>query len=189
MSDQLHPDKWASPAGRICPSVQVPLGGKVMSSEERYTLEEAHKEFAKRTNGQVWKLLEKTDRTPAEDEEMEYAALASLYHWLRAGTQVHHQRGEWLIAHVCTVLGEAESAMKHANRCLELTEAYKNQMEDFDIAYAYEGMARANALSRNRDVAEKFLGMAQSAGEEISDAESKKIFMGDLNSGAWYGIN
>jgi tetratricopeptide (TPR) repeat protein len=159
-----------------------------MSATERYTLEEAQIEFAKRTNGQVWKLLEKTDRTPAEDEEMECAAFASLYHWLQAGTQVHHQRGEWLIAHVYTILGEAESALKHANRCLELTEAYKNQMEDFDIAYAYEGMARANALSGNREAAEKFLGLAESAGEEISDAESKKIFMGDLNSGAWHGI-
>jgi tetratricopeptide (TPR) repeat protein len=159
-----------------------------MSATERYTLEEAQIEFAKRTNGQVWKLLEKTDRTPAEDEEMECAAFASLYHWLQAGTQVHHQRGEWLIAHVYTILGEAESALKHANRCLELTEAYKNQMEDFDIAYAYEGMARANALSGNIEAAEKFLGLAESAGEEISDAESKKIFMGDLNSGAWHGI-
>jgi hypothetical protein len=61
-------------------------------------------------------------------------------------------------------------------------------MEDFDIAYAYEGMARANALSGNIEAAEKFLGLAESAGEEISDAESKKIFMGDLNSGAWHGI-
>ena len=145
-----------------------------MSAAERYTLEEAQKEFAKRTNGQVWKLLEKTDRTPAEEVEIECAAFASLYHWLQAGTGVHHQRGEWLIAHVYTILGEAESALKFANRCLELTEAYKNQMEDFDIAYAYEGMARANALSGNRQVAEKFLGMAKSAGEEISDAESKK---------------
>jgi tetratricopeptide (TPR) repeat protein len=160
-----------------------------MSAAERYTLEEAQKEFAKRTNGQVWKLLEKTDRTPAEEEEMECAAFASLYHWLQAGTGVHHQRGEWLIAHVYTILGEAESALKFANRCLELTEAYKNQMEDFDIAYAYEGMARANALSGNREAAEKFLGLAESAGEEISDAESKKIFTGDLNSGPWHGIN
>jgi tetratricopeptide (TPR) repeat protein len=160
-----------------------------MSAVERYTLEEAQIEFAKQTNGQVWKLLEKTDRSPADEEEMECAAFASLYHWLQAGTQVHHQRGEWLIAHVYTILGETESALKFANRCLELTEAYKNQMEDFDIAYAYEGMARAHALSGNREVAEKFLGMAQSAGEEISDAESKKIFVGDLNGGAWYGIN
>jgi tetratricopeptide (TPR) repeat protein len=160
-----------------------------MSSVERYTLEEAQKEFAKRTNGQVWKLLEKTDRTPPEDEEMEYAAFASLYHWLQAGTQVHHQRGEWLIAHVYTILGQAESAMKHANRCLELTEAHKNQMEDFDIAYAYEGMARANALSGNREVAKKYLELAESAGDEISNAESKNIFVSDLNSGPWHGIN
>lgn len=159
-----------------------------MNSEESYTFEQAHKEFAKRTNGRVWNLLGKTDRTPAEDEEMESAAFASLYHWRQVGTEVHHQRAEWLIARVYTVLGEAYPAVKHANRCLELTEAHKSEMEDFDFAYAYEGMARANALDGNRQVAENYLQMAESAGKEIADLESKKIFMSDLNTGDWYGI-
>lgn len=159
-----------------------------MTSEERYTLEEAHSEFAKRTNGLVWNLLAKNDRTPAENEKLEYAAFASLYHWLQVGTEVHHQRAEWLIAHVYTVLGEAYPAIKHANRCMQLTEEHKSQMEDFDIAYAHEGMARANALSGNREVAEKHLGLAESSGESISNEQSKKIFVGDLNSGDWYGV-
>lgn len=160
-----------------------------MSEDQpRYTLEEAHKEFAKLSNGQVWKLLEKTDRSPEENEEMEQAAFASLYHWSYAGTETHHQRGEWMIAHVYTVLGGAEPALKHARRCLELTEAHKDQMEDFDIAYAYEGMARANALSGNVETAKKYLELAKDAGEAIADEEDKAWFMGDIEGGEWYGL-
>jgi len=160
----------------------------VMSEVEKYTLEEAHKEFAKRTNGQVWKLLEKAERTDMEDEEMVLAAYACLYHWLDAGTEVNRQRGEWLIARVHTVLGEAAVALQHARRCLELTEAYRDLMKDFDIAYAYEGMARANALGGDRGLARRYLEMAEAAGAAIADAEDKEIYMGDLRAGAWYGI-
>lgn len=158
-----------------------------MSEEERYTLEEAHMEFAKRSNGQVWQLLGKSERTPAEDEEMELAALVSLYHWLHVGTAVHRQRGEWLIAHVYSVLGDAGPAVKHASRCLELTEEHKDQMEDFDIAYAYEGVARAHALAGDVEAAKRYLEMAKAAGEAIADSESKESFVADMQSGEWYG--
>lgn len=154
----------------------------------RYTLEEAHKEFARRANGQVWKLLEKADRTLAENEEMELAAFACLYHWMYAGKEVHHQRGEWLIARVYTVLGDTAHALKHANRCLLLTEQYPSHMQDFDMAYAYEGIARANALGGDRGIAARYLQMARAAGEAITNAEDKQIFMGDLQNGEWYGI-
>lgn len=159
-----------------------------MSEEQRYTLEEAHTEFAKQSNGQVWKLLEKTDRSHEEDEVMERAAFASLYHWTYAGTEIHHQRGEWMIAHVYTVLGEAGPALKHAQRCLELTEAHKDHMGDFDIAYAHEAMARANALAGEADSAKKHLELAKAAGEAIADEEDKAWFMGDLDGGEWYGL-
>lgn len=160
-----------------------------MSEEERYTLDEAHTEFAKRSNGQVWQLLGKSERTPDEDEQMEMAAFASLYHWLQVGTAVHRQRGEWLIAHIYSVLGDAGPAVKHANRCLALTEEHKDQMEDFDIAYAYEGVARANALAGDVEAAERYLEKAKAAGEAIADAESKEFFVGDLQGGEWYGVS
>jgi hypothetical protein len=159
-----------------------------MSEEKKYSFAEAELEFAKRTNGKVWQLLGKSDRSPAEDEQMKLAAYASLYHWLQVGKEVNHQRGEWMIAHVYTVLGESAPALKHAQHCLELTEAFMDQMTDFDIAYAYEGMARANALAGNRETARQFFEKAKAAGEAIANPEDKEIFVGDLESGDWYGI-
>jgi hypothetical protein len=61
-------------------------------------------------------------------------------------------------------------------------------MADFDIAYAYEGMARALALNGQIEQAKKYLTLAEDSAGRISDPEDKQIFVGDLESGEWYGL-
>ena len=159
-----------------------------MSEEKQYTAAEAHRFFAIEFNGQTWNLLEKEDRTRADDELMIHCAHASCRHWLEAGTELHHQRGEWMIARVYSDPGLAEAATLRADRCLELTKQYSDLMEDFDWACAYEGVARANAVAGNRDKAVEYIALAEKAGEAISDAESKKFFVGDFDGGDWKGL-
>lgn len=159
-----------------------------MSDETKFTVEEAHLHFAKSINGKVWELLGKDRRTKAENDQMLYAAHACTYHWLHVGTRVHQQRGEWLISHVHTVLGNSSQALKHAERCFELTETYREAMKDFDIAYAYEGLARANALAGKVEEAKNWYQMAQQAGKAIVDEEDRQIFYGDFETGNWYGL-
>ncbi|MEN8243230.1 MAG: hypothetical protein ABFS17_15065, partial [Chloroflexota bacterium] len=88
-----------------------------MEEKSQFTLQEAHLNFAKSFNGKVWELLEKPDRTPDEDQEMVMAAFASAYHWRFVGTPLNQQRGEWILAHVYTVLGNAALALEHAQTC------------------------------------------------------------------------
>jgi len=159
-----------------------------MSEQESYTIDEAHLVFAKRIHGRVWELLETTDRLLAEDEEMIHAAHASLYHWLQIGMVQQHQRGLWLIARVYVALGRAAETLYYASRCLELTEQNRDSLEDFDIAFAYEGMARANALARDQEKARHYYQLAEQAGQTISDQEDRDIFVADLASGDWFGI-
>lgn len=159
-----------------------------MNEVKTYTEQEANRHFAASANGRVWTLLEKSDRTRAEDELMVYAAYASCYHWLQVGTGLHHQRAEWMIARVYAELGVGDAALWHARRCQELTGQYADEMEDFDRAYALEAMARANAVAGNRTEALNQLELAEKAGQAISDSESKKFFLGDLNNGDWHGI-
>lgn len=159
-----------------------------MDEGKTHTLAEAHQHFAKTLNGKVWELLQKPERSKSEDELMIYAAHASCYHWLNAGTGLHHQRAEWLIAHVYTELGIADSALRHASRCLALTNEFADSMKDFDWAYAYEGVARANALAGNRGEALKYMQRAEETGQAISNDEDKSIFLGDLNGGNWHGL-
>lgn len=156
-----------------------------MSEEQKFTLPEPHRHFAVQLNGETWALLDKTERTPEEEERMLYAVFASGYHWLKAGTPLNWQRSEWLIARVYGVLGRVEEALRHARRCLELTEAYPDLMEDFDFAFAYEEMARALALTGQRDEAATYYERAAAAGTQIADAEDRQIFEADFHSGNW----
>lgn len=156
-----------------------------LSDEKTYTEQEAHRFFAGNINGEVWGLLGKDDRTAEEDQLMIHAAHASLFHWLKVGTGVHHQRGAWLIARVYSELGLAKAAMRYAELCQDLTKQHADSLEDFDRAYAYECMARANAVAGNREQAKRFKALAQEAGEAIADDESKEYFLGDLQGGNW----
>ena len=159
-----------------------------MDETKTYTRDEAHKVFAQSTNGRVWELLQKSNRSPAENDEMLHAAHACAYHWKFAGTAVHQQRGEWLISHVHVMLGHGNEALRHAQRCFELTEANRDLMQDFDIAYAFEGMARAQALLGDHKMAEEFLLLAQQAGNAIAYEGDRSIFLSDFDAGEWYGL-
>ena len=156
---------------------------------ENYTIEEAGEYFARSLNKEVWQLLQKTERTSAENERMIHCAHASCYHWLNAGTPLHQQRAEWLIAHVYAKLGIPDSAMRHANCTLQLTQAHADVMQDFDLAYAYEAVARANALAGNWTEALANFQTAKKYGEAIKDDEDRKIFFGDFYDGDWFGID
>jgi hypothetical protein len=159
-----------------------------MDPTKTFTLGEAHKYFAQSINGRVWELLQKPRRSQDENDEMLYAAHACTYHWKFAGTVAHQQRGEWLISRVHVVLGHGNEALRHAQRCFELTEANRNLMQDFDIAYAFEGMARAQAMLGDRKLAEEFLVLAEQAGNAIADDEDRTIFMGDFDRSPWFGL-
>jgi hypothetical protein len=128
----------------------------------------------------VWTYLEKLGRTPMEDDTMLHAAHASRYHWGVVGEPVNLARGEWQVSRVYAVLGHTESALFHAQRCLELCQ--QNNIADFDLAYAYEALARANAVNHNWQAAEHFLALARQAGEDIKEQDDKEWFNKDLST-------
>jgi tetratricopeptide (TPR) repeat protein len=156
-----------------------------MTEEKLYTEAEASKFFAIAYNGKTWGLLDKANRTSEENELMLYTAIASLRHWLDVGTGVHRQRGEWLIARVYSVLGQAEAALRHTDRCLALTEDYADLMEDLDHAFSYECVARANAIAGNRNEALTYVRLAEEAGRAIAGEQDREYFLDDLNGGDW----
>jgi hypothetical protein len=159
-----------------------------MTEDKNFTEAEAQLHFAKQFNNKTWELLDKGERTQEENEILVHYAHASLAHWRAAGTGVHLQRGTWMLARVNTVLGNAQMALQHAGRCLELTEQHKDLLSDFDFAFAYESMARAQALAGNQAEALKYKDMADKAGATIQDEEDRQIFFDDFNAGDWYGL-
>lgn len=127
---------------------------------------------------QTWRLLEMGTRTPEQDDDMIHCAHASRYHWGRVGQPVNLARGEWQIARVYAVLGRGEPAAFHARRCLQIAQTH--QLGAFDVAAAYEALARAELVQGNRAAAERYVVEAKRAGAGISDAEDFQILSGDL---------
>ena len=157
-----------------------------MADQEKYLLKEAHKKFAIDGFNLVWSLLGKKDRTKEDDDKMVHAAHASRFHWGEIGTPLEFERGEWQISRVYSVLSRPESALFHAKRCLDI--CTENNIEDFDIAFAHEAMARANAALGNKPEFEKHYRLAKEAGEEIKEKGDREYFFKDLDSGSWYGM-
>lgn len=159
-------------------------------SEEKnktFTVEESHRFFAVQLNNYVWNLLSVEDRSKEDDQMMIHAAHSSLFHWIIVGTDLNAQRGEWLISRVYAVLNRPEPALYHAKQCLDYTE--KNKYIDFDLAYAYEAMARAYAASGNEEKTLKYRRLAKDAGNEIEDPQNQKLFFSDFNTEPWFGLN
>ncbi|MFW5841849.1 MAG: hypothetical protein ACOCU2_01030 [Bacillota bacterium] len=128
---------------------------------------------------ETWDLLEKHPRTKEENALMIHKAHASLYHWLKAGTALEAQRGEWLVSHVYAVLEMGESAVFHANRCLDLTQA--NAINDFDLTFAYEALARAHALKDIKS-AREYYERAKDSLDQIEDPNNKAYAASQLEN-------
>ena len=140
---------------------------------------EEHRRLAVDLFNRVWQLLERPQRTAAETDEMIHAAHASRYHWSQVGTAVNLARGEWQCSRVYAVLGRAEPALWHAQRCLELVEGAP-EAEDWDLPFAYEALARAHGQAGEPEDAARYRRLAQETGEAIADAEDRDLLLGAL---------
>jgi hypothetical protein len=149
-----------------------------MDTNESATDAELHKRFAKDLFNLVWDLLDKADRTLEEDDRMIHAAHASRYHWGEIGTPLEFERGEWQISRVYAVLNRPQAAIYHAHRCLGLCEA--NEIGDFDLAFAYEALARAYAVAGDSAMSEEYETLAEEAAEEIEDEANREYFLSEL---------
>ena len=144
---------------------------------------------------EVWRLLESraaeatlaaphkgqagSARMSGLDDRMLHAAHASRFHWGEAPEckPENLARGEWQVSRVYTVLGRPEPAMWHARRCLDHCE--RQGIGDWDLAYAYEALARASSLGGDGQ-AEAWKAKARRAGDVIADPEDREHFEDDF---------
>ena len=128
----------------------------------------------------TWTLLVKEPRTRDEQDEMVHAAHASAYHWRRAegAGPENRARSEWQLARVYAVLGRGEPAVHHAQRCLD--HCVENGIGDWDLAFAYEALARAHKAGGNEAEFRRYLDRAREAGANIACAEDREQLESDL---------
>jgi DNA-binding transcriptional MerR regulator len=139
---------------------------------------DARRQLAADLFNHVWTLLETADRTPAQDDEMLHAAHASRYHWGEIETGVRVATGEWQCSRVYAVLGRAEPALHHAQRCLDICQ--QQGIEDFSLAFAYEALARASEVAGRHEQTTEFLALAREAAGAVADDEDRALVLSDL---------
>jgi ribosomal protein S18 acetylase RimI-like enzyme len=137
-----------------------------------------HRKLAAELFNGTWTLLEKEDRAPDDDIRMIHMAHASAYHWLQVGTPLNFARSHWLCSRVYSVLGRPEPALYHAQLAHDI--CAEHGFGDFDLAYAFEALARAHALAGNRSESDGWRDRARAATAEVADAEDRELLLSDL---------
>ena len=143
-------------------------------------MQEIQRKLAIELFNQTWDLIDKPDRSQAETDRMIHSAHASRYHWGVIGQPVNLARGEWQISRVYAILKRSEPCLYHAQRCLQIT--LDNQLQDFDLAFAYEAMARAFHLTGDSAEVENYLTLAKEADQAIKSKDDRDYFFTELST-------
>jgi DNA-binding transcriptional MerR regulator len=163
--------------------LQAFIDGKehVMGTASESLDVEQHRRLGIDLFNRTWTLMEHASRTPEEADELVHCAHASAYHWMHGGgTTANRARSEWQCSRVYTVVRQADAALLHARRCLELCESAPSEMEEFDLPFAYEALARAYALAGNGAESTAWLARAKEEAEKIVDEDDRALLESDL---------
>jgi DNA-binding transcriptional MerR regulator len=129
----------------------------------------------------TWTLMGKPTRTPEDDDEMIHCAHASAYHWQQVGTRANRARSEWQCSRVHAILGQSELALHHARRCHEIAAANEDgSMEDWDLAGAYEALARAHLTAGHREEAAHWARLGRETTAALAHEDERKVFEADF---------
>jgi DNA-binding transcriptional MerR regulator len=138
---------------------------------------EEHRRLGIDLYNRTWTLME------SPGDEMLHCAHASAYHWMQGGgTTANRARSEWLCSRVYAILGRPEPALHHARHCLELVESAPDEMEDWDMAGAYEALARAHLTADETDDARRYYELGREATAKIANPEDRKHIEADLDA-------
>ena len=135
-----------------------------------------HRQLGVDLFNETWRLIESRE----DDTLMIDCAHASAYHWAvaRECKPENGARSAWQISRAYTVAGRASEALFHAERCFQLCERYG--LGDWDLAYAYEALARASAVAGGAAATGEWRARARQAGDAIGDPEDREHFDEDF---------
>jgi DNA-binding transcriptional MerR regulator len=128
----------------------------------------------------TWTLMEKEERSRDDDDAMVHMAHASRHHWGQVGTAENRGRGEWQCSRVYAVLGRAEPCLHHAQRYLDI--CHENGIADWDLAFAYEALARGYAVAGDMEQARAHTEQALAAAEDIKADDDRELVLSDLET-------
>jgi hypothetical protein len=153
-----------------------------MAKEPEFDVGAAHQYFSTDCFSKAWDLIEKTDRTPEEDEEMIRLNQASIWHWTQRDdcTPTNLSVGYWQASRVYAILRQVDNARRYGQLCLDASQG--EDVPPFYLGYAYEALARAEMVAGDSVATEGYRELAQEAAGKIADADEKKWLLDDLDT-------
>ncbi|HEY5573785.1 MAG TPA: hypothetical protein VIK64_12270 [Anaerolineales bacterium] len=153
-----------------------------MTNKPDFDVQDAHKFFSAYCFNKAWEFIEKENRSPQEAEEMIRLSHASHWHW--AQREDYGARNAsiayWQTSRIYALLGQSENAERYAQLCLEASQA--DDLDPFLLGYAYEALARAEAVAGKHERATAYLKQARAAAEEVHDQEDRQLLLSDLET-------
>lgn len=161
-----------------------------MSEEKNYSLDEAHRYFGVEFNNVVFALDQVKDLSEDEQLELVASAHASLLHWQKFSGHkpANTQRGLYMIAKAYLKVQDRLKALEFAQKCYEFTQANKADMEDFDIAYSHEILARVGALHESKELFQIHYDFVQKLIPTIVNDGDREWLEKDVKGGDWFGM-
>jgi len=147
-----------------------------------FDVQAAHRYFSAQCFNQAWDLMEKPDRTPEEDETMIRLSMASTWHWTQRPdcTDENLSVGFWQASRIYALLGRAGRARHYGQMCLDTSR--KEGVGPFFLAYAFEALARAEMVARNREKMEAYRREALALAEQVQLEEDRQQLLADLET-------
>ena len=86
--------------------------------------------------------------------------------------------GYWQLSRIHALIGQVDQAREYGQLCLMYSQ--KEGTLPFHLAFAYEALARAEALAGEASKAKDYLEKARQAGDKITDRETLQNLLADL---------
>jgi hypothetical protein len=139
-----------------------------------------HRQVAVETFNAAWELIDLAARTPEQDRELLGLAFASRYHWGVVGGQEEGMVGDWMIAHVASLLDLGELSRRYASNALDVCRA--NGWSDWRLASMLEGMARASAATGDEHARDRYAAEARRVLATVEDKRDRELIASQLAS-------
>ena len=138
----------------------------------------AHESFSTACFNRAWELIETTNRSDEETEEMLQAALASVWHWTQRPDCAPRNLaiGYWQASRVFALAGQPGNALRYA----ELSMRWSEGESPFLVGYAYEAIARAAGMAGLGGRAREALAEARRLAALIEDEDERQLLLDDI---------
>jgi len=151
-----------------------------MPAQPDFDLQTVHRYFAAECFNKAWEFIDNHNRSAEDDLAMLQTAMASLWHWTQRedAEPKNLSVGCWQVSRVYALLGQAD----HSRRYAEASLKYSEGLEPLYIGFAYEALARAEMIARDRTKMNEHLKKAREFADKVEDPEDKEILVVDIGT-------